>query len=388
MKKNALIYLGLAGGIFAVASTVLFASRNETSFFSSSKAPLNGPVYKHYNAIAPTENEHGCSEFWVNCSDFSYVLEQPTEGSIVEGGNITDNPSFDWNSMDYLDGRFIPSINQEKAWGMVPVIDSENNTATYGLYPQTVVDDSTLLETLESLTDESKDKNTGYYYYEGNFYQNCIGARRDSDSHFSNGATVEVGVKYWFTCEPISWKIMSSVDSTYQMYTSLGIYSGLTWGFSNTDTYETSRVRAWLIGTGTYVDEGFLQTALFESKNYLQSMTTTLDDGSATLNDKVRLLTKGEANDSAVFASKEVRKISPSDWAAAHKACFNSSSSSISRWWLCEGNLEINTDPEKKRDTTMAWGVGLDGVVGNGGRKTSGDSYDRCIRPCITLTIA
>lgn len=377
MKKNALIYLGLTGGIFAVASTFLFTSGNETPFFSLSMAPLNGPVYKHYNAIAATDNEHGCSEFWVSCSDFSYVLEQPTEGSIIEGGNITDNPSFDWDSMDYFDGRFIPSINQQKAWGMIPV--KNNNKVTYGLYPQTYVSDTDTIAALEALPSSSIDEKTGYYYYNGNFYQNCLGDKCDNDNHFADGTKVVNGTKYWFICEPISWVIMTNVDSTYQVYSEKLIHAGIEWAYSNTNVYEQSQVREWLNGIGSHISDGFLQTALYPELNLLQNMSLSLDDGSATLNDKVRLLTKGEAKDTTYFVDDNARMRSTiTDWSAAHHACFKNGSTMYGRWWLCEANTDT---------TTNAWGVGLDGAVGNGGPKTGNGSKDRCERPVITLTI-
>lgn len=375
MKKTT-IYTGATIGILAVVGTGIFVSNNKSPLVHIANA-TSTITYKHYNAIEATENGHGCVEFWVNCSDFSYLLSAPSEGNIIEGGNITDNPSFDWDNMDPLDQRFVPSINQQKSWGMVPVVDLGNNRITYGLYPQTVVDDSDLLAILEDLPSSSISELTGFYYYNGNFYQNCIGARRDGDSHFSNGQTVINGTKYWFYCEPISWVIMSNSNSTYQLYTETSIYAGLTWGYSDSDTYETSQVREWLNGTGTYEGSGFFQTALFNSNEYIQKTTISLDDGSSTLTDDVRLLTKGEAEDSTYFADDKSRIIVPNDWSAAHKACFNNGSTFVSRWWLCEANTQ---------DTTCAYGVGLNGRVGNGGKKTSGDSYDRCIRPTILIT--
>lgn len=330
-------------------------------------------VYKHYNAISATDNEHGCVEFWVSCSDYSYSLTAPTEGTIVEGGDITDNPSFDWDGMDILDERFVPSINQQKQWGMKPVVDLGNNRITYGLFPQTVVVDEDLIAELDYLPSSEIYEKTGYYYYEGNFYQNCIGYKCDNDSHFANGDKVVDGTKYWFLCEPISWVIMSNSGSTYQVYSEKGIHAGITWGYSNANVYEQSQVREWLNGNG------FFQTGLFGSTDYLQSMTISLDDGSSTLNDYVRLLTKGEAKDSTYFANDAARKLVPTDWSAAHGCCFQNGSSSFTRWWLCEANTV---------STNNAWGVGLGGAVGDGGPKTGTGSDDRAERPVITLSIA
>lgn len=108
-------------------------------------------------------------------------------------------------------------------------------------------------------------------------------------------------------------------------------------------------------------------------------MTISLDDGSSTINDNVRLLTKDEASDSTYFANDTARKLVPTDWTAAHHACFQNGSSSFTRWWLCEANTD---------NTSNAWGVGLGGAVGAGGPKTASGSNDRAERPCITLTIS
>ena len=375
MKKTT-IYAATTIGLMALAATGLFVGKGNISSIFAARAD-SPVVYKHYNAIAPTDNEHGCNEFWVNCSDYSYVLEQPTSGTIVEGGDITDNPNFDWNNMDVLDGRFIPSINQQKAYGMVPVLDQENNKITFGSYPQSRVTDSDTINALDALTDSDKYEN-GYYYYNGNFYQTCIGEKRDNDNHFSDGTKVVNGTKYWFICEPISWVIMENSGSDYLVYSEYALHGGLTWGYSDADIYETSRVREWLNGIGGYNGNGFYQAALFPGNVYLQDMALSLFDGSE-INDKVRLLTEGEAKDTTYFANDNARKVNSTDWTAAHKVCFNNDTDSHVRWWLCEANTE---------DATCAWGVGIGGAVGDGGKKTSGDSYDRAERPVITVTIA
>lgn len=376
MKKSLVLALtSLTALSTAAVTAVVF---NSDGFYDFTNATGN-IVYKHYNAIAPTNNEHGCCEFWVSCSDYSYSLTQPEYGTVVEGGNITDNSAFDWANMNVLDERYIPSINQQKSWGMIPVLDSGNNKITYGLFPQTYVSDSSTVAALDALTSTSIQETTGYYYYNGNFYQNCLGDRCDSDSHFADGTKVNNGTKYWFICEPISWVIMSNSGSTYQVYSEKALHAGINWGYSNTNTYETSQVREWLNGIGTYEGKGFFQIALFDSNQYAKKMTISLDDGSATLNDSVRLLTKDEANDSTYFANDTARKVAPTDWAAAHHACFQNGSSSFTRYWLCEANTD---------NTSNAWGVGLGGAVGNGGPKTASGSNDRAERPCIKITIA
>lgn len=385
MKKKIILLLTTVASSATMVSALAILNNRESSEYAGAAGiayrASSHANYKHYNAIAPTDNEHGCHEFWVDCSNYSYTLTMPTDGSIAEGGDITNNPSFDWTNMNVLDERYIPSNNQQKNWGMVPVLDSGNNRITYGLFPQTYVSDTDTINALNALTDSSIHDATGYYYYNGNFYQTAIGDRCDGDSHFADGTTVQNGTKYWFVCEPISWVIMSNSGSTYQLYSEKALHAGINWGYTNSDTYETSQVREWLNGIGTYDGKGFFQTGLFGSNQYVQKMTISLDDGSSTLNDNVRLLTKGEASDSTYFANDNARKLVPTDWTAAHHACFQSSSSSFTRWWLCEANTD-------KDNTSKAWGVGLGGAVGNGGPKTASGSNDRAERPYITLTIS
>lgn len=376
MKKKVVLLLTMMSSVSAATVAICALQNDQLYQFAGAQGSV---VYKHYNKIDPTDDQHGCHEFWVSCSDYSYSLTQPTGGTIVEGGNITDNPSFDWNGMNILDQRYLPSLNQEKAWGLKPVLDSSNQKISFGLYPQTVVDDTDTINALNALgSDSICEEIGGYYYYNGNFYQTANGDRRDSDSHFSNGETVQNGTKYWFLCEKIDWVIMSSSGTQYLVYSEKALHAGINWGYTNSDTYEQSQVREWLNGIGFFDGEGFLQTALTNSAQYVTNMSLTLDDGSSSLNDQVRLLTKGEASDSTYFANNNARKLAPTDWAAAHHACFKNGTTSFTRWWLCEANTD---------NTKNAWGVGLDGDVGNGGPKTASGSNDRAERPVITIDI-
>ena len=370
------MYIGATLGLAALVAGFVIINNNS---FALKIGARGTTLYKHYNAIAATNDEHGCKEFWVSCSDYSFTLTEPTDGTIEEGGDIRNNKSFDWNGMTPLDDRFIPSNNKAKAWGMKPVLDLGNNRITYGLMPQTVVDDSDTISALNALDSSSIDETTGYYYYNGDFYQTCIGYNNDGDNHFANGTIVVDETKYWFICEPITWVIMENSSSTYLVYSEKALHGGINWGYSNSDTYETSQVRAWLNGTNTYSGQGFFQTALFNCNTYVQPMTFSLDDGSSIVNDNVRLLTKDEAQDSTYFANDNKRMLVTSDWTAAHRVCFKNGSTSFVRWWLCEAS---------KNKTTCAWGVGVNGGVGEGGPKTATGSYDRAERPVIKITIA
>lgn len=114
--KKASIYLTATLTLSALIAAGLTINNNGGPLIFAARA--SSPVaYKHYNAISATDNEHGCKEFWVDCSDYSYYFEAPTSGSIAEGGDIRDNHSFDWDGMDVLDERYIPSISKKKSGG-------------------------------------------------------------------------------------------------------------------------------------------------------------------------------------------------------------------------------------------------------------------------------
>ena len=375
------MYIIATLGLAALTAGVYMASSNSLHLSKFAKAST---IYKHYNSIFPDDDEHGCVEFWVSCSDYSYTLEEPTGVTIIEGGDITDNPSFDWDGMNILDDRYLPSFNESERWGMSPTYDSSSDRILYGLYPQTAVEDETTYNALEALTSDDIYEQNGYYYYNGNFYQNCIGDACDGDSHFASGTKVKNGTRYWFLCERISWVTMYASGSYNTVYSEKLLNAGVQWGHSNTDVYGTSLVRDWLNGVGTHSGNGFMKSAFSNDDTFLESMQLSLDDGSSTLNDYVRLLTKAEAKNSANFVNDGARKANITDWAAAHHACFQRGDNSFGRWWLCEGNTEITED----YNTTHAWGVGLGGAVGQGGPKTGTASGDRCERPVVTIVYA
>ncbi len=105
----------------------------------------------------------------------------------------------------------------DKAHGVVPVVSEDNKTLTYGLYPQTVVDDDELVSKLNKI--ESPESN-GFYLYENDYYLkknawpfysvNSIPEGILVFQDFDNGQHIIAGENYWFKCEPISWNIIDS----------------------------------------------------------------------------------------------------------------------------------------------------------------------------------
>ena len=80
---------------------------------------------------------------------------------------------------------------------------------TYGLYPQTVVNDSEIINALDSLDISSKDFND-YYFYNDEYYAKLDVGEIGSGRRFSNGEFILSNHTYWFLAEPIEWEFVGN----------------------------------------------------------------------------------------------------------------------------------------------------------------------------------
>ena len=70
----------------------------------------------------------------------------------------------------------------------------------YGKYPQTVVTDSNLISSLDSLTSTNTN---GYYEYQGEEYSKAVAIPTRLDYRFGDGSTIILNQTYYFKAEPI-----------------------------------------------------------------------------------------------------------------------------------------------------------------------------------------
>ena len=228
------------------------------------------------------------------------------------------------------------------ALGITPTFNAESNTVTYGLYPQTHVSDEDLISSLNELTDA---ESNGWYLYDGSYYAKKAANPLSSSYEFDDGATIVEGTEYWFRCEPIEWKILSSSDGThslvssklldahcYHSSTSSRTIDGKTIYANN---YEHSDIRSWL--NGDFYDSAFaLDDSLIQ--------TVTVDNSAETTNsatneyacndtqDKVYLLSYRDYTNVEYFADDASRECKPTDWAKANGAYYYSSSGTGFYW--------------------------------------------------------
>ncbi len=318
------------------------------------------------------------------------VVTEPTEES--EGlGRYTatfTNTAFTTQTHDIDIDKLEPS----KYHGESPVLSEDGTTITYGLYPQTVVDDSSLISSLNSLTTP---ESNGWYLYNDEYYAKVSATPYTSSYVFDNGATIVSGTTYWFKCEPITWNVLSNNDGEYYILSNVSLDAHCYYNSKDERTidgktiyannYEYSDIRAWL-------NNDFYNSAFALGNSNIQ--TTTVDNSASTTNstsnsyacnntsDKVFLPSYQDyINSSYGFStstdSTNTRCCKPTDWARARGAYYSTFSSTLynSTYW---------TRSPHSGYSYGAW------VVNVGGNFYNGDVYATVasVRPSLSIVIA
>ncbi len=275
----------------------------------------------------------------------------------------------------------------DKSIGKMPNYLSETNTLTYGLYPQTHVSDASLISTLNTLTTA---ESNGWYLYDGTYYAKKKASPYSSSYTFSDGTTIVNGTAYWFKCEPIEWKVLSSDNGTYSLVSTVLLdehqyYSSTSDRTINGKTvypnnYKYSDIRSWL-------NSDFYNAAFSLNSSYVQ--TVEVDNSASTTdsstnryacentNDKVYLLSYQDYMNTSYFPDDASRYCKLTDYAKANGAYCNTSSGSYN------GNGSYWTRSPYRGSSDHAWGVYYGGyLISNYVRNT-------CIgvRPAITIKI-
>lgn len=244
-----------------------------------------------------------------------------------------------------LVGRFCME-EDGKEIGIVPSINVETNTITYGLYPQTHVNDKTLISNLDKLTTIYY---SDWYFYEENYYAKSKANLYSTKYTFSDGTSIDAETTYWFKCEPIEWRILESNNEIYSLVSNvlldahrykkvdycIGIMDKDGYYVSN---YKKSEIRSWL-------NNEFYNSSLL-SDTYVQ--TIEVDNSKSTTDspdynkyacentfDKVYLLSYQDYNNSNYFEDSSSRICKVSDYAIAKGAYYYTDSNNyrIGQYW-------------------------------------------------------
>ena len=276
---------------------------------------------------------------------------------------------------------------------------------TMGEYPQTLVEDNSLLSSLNALGDTAKTGKTytigtsgdtkqalyAEFTFNGDKYVKVVSAVvRDADSVFACGTAPISGSAYWFKVEPIKWFLLENYSLTKTAYTgsltNLRVISEkiLTAGIkysSSGNTWTASNVRNWL--NDKFYSEAFNTN---EKSKILDNTTRynvtdeaeTKDDYTATSGssvvDKVWLLSYYEIKHTYVASNLYLNKTAgvarPVDFAVVNNLCMGEG---IGWYWLRSAGF----------DAGDAIAVANDGVPY--GEKIAAN--DEGIRPSLTISL-
>ena len=264
------------------------------------------------------------------------IKATPNEGYAFDGWYNGDEWVFQWDEYEYvvsatstaptLTARFITEEEQAKRYAVTPEIDTDNNIVTFGCYPQTRIKDETIISKLEVAHENA----VGLRCYNGDYYAHVVAAPRQehitgSDIQedqagyvFEDGDSIETGVTYWFKCEKIRWRILSSDNGSYSLVTE-SIIDGKKYD-EDSNKYDVSDIRYWLNNTFVYTALRFGASSILQETKVDNSAAST---GESTNNyacddidNFVYLPSVKELNDSTIYPDT-YKKAVATDYARA-----------------------------------------------------------------------
>ena len=321
------------------------------------------------------------------------------KGWYHESEKINDNSTYTFvmPKSDYsLVAHFFTKAEEEQeerrkiALGITPIVDVENLTLTYGLYPQKHINDSSLIDSLDALTSpESND----WYLYDDEYYAKLSATPYESNYKFDDGTQIVNGEVYWFKCEPITWNILFSNGGQHFLLSSVLLDAHCYWDSQGiryidgkaiyANNYKYSDVRTWL-------NDVFYNSAFALGKDYIQ--TTIVDNSASTTNnssnsyacanteDNVFLLSYQDyCNSDYGFSKTYTRCCKTTDWARARGAYAHNFNGEYQY-----NGLYLTRSPNST-------GSGYIWIVNNAGELGSSSGIGRndySVRPCIFLKIS
>lgn len=277
-------------------------------------------------------------------------------------------------------------------------ISKDGKTITYGLYPQTHVNDKALLIKLNKL---DKPLENGWYLYKNTYYAKTIAAPDNDLIYFDDKTKVEDGQTYWFKCEPVKWNVLNKNENQYYVVSSL-LLDACSYATSKGDVtidgnvyhannYEHSNVRRWL-------NDDFYKSVFIRDDSHV--MVTEVDNSSSSIvaegtnsnacpntSDKIFLLSRREyLNSDYVFSNStspdDSRVCLVTDWAKARGADYRKDNSVYSNPQTNGGGYYWTRSPIDNENASVY-------RVGPGGAIVTDDvnlSYVS-VRPAITFKV-
>ena len=270
------IQAGTYGNLKLVANWSINSYNVTVTSSDENKGTVSGSGTYEYNSevtVAATPNNGYVFNGWYSdsqlknkvSSDAAYTFSMPDS-------NLS------------LYAKFWTQEEEEEEWniahGVIPTISSDGKTLTYGLYPQTIVDDNTIINELNKLTTT---ESNGWYLYEDEYYAKQVADPYKRSYTFSNGKNIVDGYTYWFKCEPIVWRILANDNGEYFVLSEMLIDTHCyhnSWEQRTIDgkeicpnNYKHSDIRAWL-------NNDFYNSAFALNTEHI--LTTEVDNSAST----------------------------------------------------------------------------------------------------------
>lgn len=257
-----------------------------------------------------------------------------------------------------------------------PIVSNDGKTIQYGLYPQTVVSDTTLISALNSLEASSN----RWYLLNGNYYSKVKATVYNNENYtFNNGTSITNGSDYWFKCEPITWNVLSNNGNEYILLSSLlldahNYYKDYANRIIDTQTilannYTHSDIRTWL-------NNEFYNTAFSLNNVYIQNVSIDNNLDKVYLPSYEDLLNSNYGFDSDNGISLN-RTAKTTDY-----------SRTLGSWYSEDSGYEYNgaywTRTASEEYSYCAYNVNSGGYIS----KYAVDGNSHSVRPCIKITIA
>ena len=196
----------------------------------------------------PVNKKQHVFKGWYNDSDS--LLSRDDEYTFVMKKDV----------VNYVNSKYMDDMEENK-WNkdhcINPTIDED--VIRYGIYPQSVVTDDSLISILGGLNPSYFN---GFIHYRGEYYAQQKARLADINGHpldireFDCGEEIIENKIYWFKFEPISWKIIKDYSDKYSLL-SEKLLSNIKFHINGatriiddktiwSNNYEYSDVRKWL----------------------------------------------------------------------------------------------------------------------------------------------
>lgn len=199
---------------------------------------VKGSGYSNERITVKATPRDGCM-FYAWYSDGEYITEDLEYTFSM--------PKNDYN----LEARFGTIAEYERKIGISPSFSQNGDLVTYGLYPQTLVNDPKIINLIQN---NSTQLSNGWRTVEKKYYAKVKAKpySYNSPTFTDNSTNVIKDTTYWFECEPITWRVLQSSNGNYYLLSQVCLDASP----GTSSTWTSSKMR-------TFLNNDFYNNAFF-----------------------------------------------------------------------------------------------------------------------------